>query len=274
MKLLKTILDFYIKSSIHVAFAVISLVGVWSLEFETDLSGYFYGFVFFATITGYNFVKYAEIAGLHHRSLTNSLQAIQLFSSFAFALFVYCSFYVDPKTIIGGVAFSGLTFFYAVPVTQNKSLRTLAGLKVLIVALVWAGVTTILPVLESHLTFNTDVWITFLQNVFIVLALLIPFEIRDLQFDKLSLGTMPQKWGVKVTKFLGVALLFGAITIESFKDVLSTSHISALLLTCVITIVAIVVSRKKQTKYFAAFWVESIPIIYFFLMVLFSHFSL
>jgi len=36
--------------------------------------------LFFGGVSGYNFVKYAEVAGLHHRSLTKSLRKIQIFS--------------------------------------------------------------------------------------------------------------------------------------------------------------------------------------------------
>jgi hypothetical protein len=153
-------------------------------------------------------------------------------------------------------------------------LRTLTGLKVIIVAIVWAGVTAILPALESETVLSKTIWITFFQRVLLVIVLMIPFEIRDLKFDKEALGTMPQKWGVKKTKFVGLVLLILVLTIENFKNVVSVSHISALLATCFILGVVIRMTRKKQSEYFAALWVESIPIIYFVLLKLLSHFLL
>ena len=88
MKFFKKLLDFYINASIHVALAVYAFVRI--TEFYLDLS---YNesldfFLFFATITGYNFVKYAGVAKLHHRSLTKNLRVIQLFSLSCF-LFSY-----------------------------------------------------------------------------------------------------------------------------------------------------------------------------------------
>ncbi|GER57919.1 hypothetical protein ULMA_00270 [Patiriisocius marinus] len=272
MRIIKNIVDFYIKSSIHVALAVTSFVKVWSLEFNSSLSIYFYGLVFFATISGYNFVKYAKAAGLHHRSLTNSLQAIQAFSFVSFCLFLYCLFHIDFKTIVGGVALSALTFFYAVPLFRKTSLRTLAGIKVVIVAIVWAGVTCVLPSLENGVPFDTDVWLTFTQRIVLVLALMIPFEIRDLKFDELALGTMPQQWGINKTKIFGIGLIVFTILLEGFKDVISAKHISALSITCVVLGFVILISKKKQSEYFAAFWVESIPIFYVAILLLFSHF--
>ena len=63
MNALKRIFEFYINSSIHVALAVLSLVLITVLEFNLKLPNSYWYFVFFGTITGYNFVKYAPIAG-------------------------------------------------------------------------------------------------------------------------------------------------------------------------------------------------------------------
>ena len=57
MQSLKRLFDFYINSSIHVALAVSSLVYITILEFHLKLDIEIILFVFFATITGYNFVK-------------------------------------------------------------------------------------------------------------------------------------------------------------------------------------------------------------------------
>ena len=79
MKLLSSVFSFYINSSIHVAFAVLAFVGISMLEYDLEIPNALWVFIFFGTITGYNFVKYAKIAGLRHRQLTNSLRTIQVF---------------------------------------------------------------------------------------------------------------------------------------------------------------------------------------------------
>ena len=84
MKFFKLFFNFYINASIHVAIAVYTFVRVTEQYFELDYQEYFNYFIFFATITGYNFVKYAGVAKLHHRSLTEDLKIIQIFSFFIF----------------------------------------------------------------------------------------------------------------------------------------------------------------------------------------------
>ena len=92
MKHLKGLFDFYINSSIHVAFAVLSLVFVTEKELELSLDFNFNSFIFLGTITGYNFVKYASVAGLHHRNLTKRLKVIQLFSFVCILILAYFAF--------------------------------------------------------------------------------------------------------------------------------------------------------------------------------------
>ena len=53
-------------------------------EFEIDFNISLLWFVFFASITGYNFVKFFGLAKFHHRSLATWLKLIQVISIFSF----------------------------------------------------------------------------------------------------------------------------------------------------------------------------------------------
>ena len=89
MTFLKKILNFYINASIHVSLAVYSLVRVTELYFNLPYNEALDYFIFYGTITGYNFVKYADVAKLHHRSLTRNLKLIQIFSFICFGLTIF-----------------------------------------------------------------------------------------------------------------------------------------------------------------------------------------
>ena len=58
MSFLKRLLDFYIKSSIHVGVAVFSLVYVTAFSDYLSKNIAYPSCVFFGTIIGYNFLKY------------------------------------------------------------------------------------------------------------------------------------------------------------------------------------------------------------------------
>ncbi len=249
--------------------AVCSLVGVTALEFDLLVTNSLIGFVFFGTITGYNFVKYAETARFRHRSLNLSLRAIQVFSFFCFLALIYFALKLPIKTllIIGG--FAALTFFYAIPFLKNKNLRTFIGIKILIVAIVWGGVTIIIPIINEDNFLTETIWISFLQRVLFVFALTLPFEIRDLIYDELALGTLPQRLGVFVTKIVGTILLVISLLVEFFKVESNKDYILSFGIIGVVLLIFLFVSNRKQSKYFASFWVESIPVLWFAMMLLF-----
>ena len=74
MKILKNSLDFYINASIHVGLAVYAFVRITEIYFKLPYNKNVDYFIFYGTITGYNFVKYADVAKLHHKRLTKNLK--------------------------------------------------------------------------------------------------------------------------------------------------------------------------------------------------------
>lgn len=278
MPFLKPFFKFYINSSIHVALAVFAMGWITLLEFNLPFDGACLYFIFFASVTGYNFVKYYGLAQFHHKSLTNKLKAIQLFSAVVFFLMLYLFFKLTLKVQFIIVLLGAFTFFYAIPIIpkkylldEHKNLRQISGLKIYVIALVWTCVTVILPLQNANYDFNFEVIITLIQRFVYVLVLMLPFEIRDLNFDNLKLATIPQQIGVKKTKVLGCALLVLFFFLAFFKGAqLKGNYILIDLAICVSTFMALICSKQKQSYFYAAFWVESLPIWWWVLWICFS----
>lgn len=268
---LKQCFNFYVNSSIHVALAVLALVVVTVVEYSLQVSSQLYGFIFLGTITGYNFVKYAKVAGLHHRSLTQNLKAIQIFSGFCAVGLLGLLFYLDITVLIVSCVFGGLTFFYAVPF-KTTNLRAIAGIKITIVALVWAGVTVFVPMVAAKMPFTMDCWITFFQRFLLVVVLTLPFEIRDLQYDRLQLKTVPQQLGVFKTKLLGSGLLVLVLLVAFFKNEFNLLYFYSVIFVSVLALLGLIGAKKNQSKYFASFWVEGIPMAWCVILLLLRHF--
>ena len=278
MRVLKHFFDFYLNSSIHVALAVYSLSLITLKSFNILYDENVLCFIFFATITGYNFVKFFGIAKWHHRSLATWLKIIQVFSLLCFVLMCYYGLQLKTEVLLYILGLGLLTFLYAIPflpkrfyLDSQQNLRNISGLKVYVIALVWVGVTVVLPLLNNEHPLNADVVITALQRFVFVIALMLPFEIRDLSYDSLKLATIPQKIGVKHTKTIGVLLLMLFFFLEFFKDDLQASSILVLIIVLLTTLLFVVFSNIKRSKYYSAFWVEGIPMIWL-LLVLFSEF--
>lgn len=275
MKVLKQLLDFYINSSIHVALAVYALSWITLKKLNINGDATILYFNFFATITGYNFVKYFGIAKWHHRSLANWLKVIQVFSLVCFGLMCYYALQLQNNSLLLITGFGMVTFLYAIPFLPKKwyldtqqNLRDISGLKVYVIALVWCGVTVILPVFNNNGMFSQDAIITIIQNFILVIALMLPFEIRDLNYDSLKLATIPQKIGVKNTKRLGYILVLLFYFVEYFKDNIDAT---GLLFQCVISIILCVFiyfANEDRNAYYTSFWVEALPLIWMLLILL------
>ena len=273
MKIVKALFAFYINSSIHVAFAVTALLGVTQLNFTINLGWVFYAFVFLGTITGYNFVKYAKVAGLHHRSLTRGLKEIQVFSMICAFCLVIVITQLPINLLLYILGFGVITFFYAVPFALGYNLRSITGIKIFVVALVWAGITVVVPLVLGQEQFTTQVVLVFLQRFMLVIIWILPFEIRDVSYDKLSLSTMPQQLGVNRTIVVGLLLLVAVLGIEFYNNNGQLGNISAAIIMCLLSGIALIESKKAQGIYFASFWVESIPIAWFLVVHFFFQFS-
>lgn len=260
--MLSRLFNFYINASIHVAFAVCALVFITAWEVGFEVSSYLLGFVFFGTISGYNFVKYAKAAGLHHRSLTGSLKMIQLFSFASLGGLIFCALQLPIIVFYIAAVFGGLTFLYAVPFLRNRNLRTFSGVKIFVVAVVWAGVTVFIPWSNTSEALTFDIWLTFFQRFLVIIVCTLPFEIRDLPYDVPSLKTLPQQFGIKRAKVFGASLLVIASFLESFKDELLLPHALSLWFACLVILLLLLLATKNQHRYFASFWVEAIPLIW------------
>ncbi|WP_372753402.1 hypothetical protein [Mariniflexile sp.] len=277
MQVLKQIFNFYINSSIHVALAVVSLTWITLKEYNISGNDGLLCFVFFASISGYNFVKYFGIAKFHHIRLATWLQIIQIFSFISFVLMCYYGLSLNPETLLYLAVFALITFFYAMPLipvslffTYRANLRSVSGLKVYVIALVWAGVTVFLPIINNEYQLSVDIFITATQRFIFIIILMLPFEIRDLRFDSLKLATIPQKIGVIQTKMLGTLFLFAFFLLEFFKDSVNSAQLLILFLISGITLLFLLFSSKEQGRYYSSFWVEGLPILWGLLVFLFN----
>ncbi|WP_339752939.1 hypothetical protein [uncultured Winogradskyella sp.] len=275
MNLFKRILNFYINSSIHVALAVYALTWVTLIQFGLDYNEDVLCFVFFATITGYNFIKYFGVAKFHHRSLTGWLKVIQLFSLIAFVVMSYYAYHLMANTLLILSVFGLITFLYAIPLLPMKyfrddqrNLREISGFKIYVIALVWAFTTVLLPLIDNGFNISNDVIITSIQRFIFVIVLMLPFEIRDLNYDNLKLATIPQKIGIKNTKTIGVLLLVLFFVLEYFKDEWTSDSVLSTLIVGFVTLFLLIFSKKSQSKYYSAFWVESVPIVWLIILLM------
>lgn len=220
-------------------------------------------------------MKYFGLAKFHHRGLATWLKYIQLFSFFCFILMVYFVLQLNYKVVLFLFVLGVITFLYAIPflpkkyfLDKGKNLRAISGLKIYVIAFVWSVTVVVLPIVNQNLRFEFDMILSFMQCFLFVLVLMLPFEIRDMNYDSLKLGTIPQQIGVQRTKVIGSVILMFIGFIAFFKDYFFWEKTLVLFFIVILTLGLLWLSKVDQKPYYSAFWVESIPVIWLVLTLI------
>ena len=111
-----------------------------------------------------------------------------------------------------------------------------------------------------------DFYVSLMQRFFILTSLLIPFEIMDSKTDLETMNTLPQLLGINSSKIFGILLLIPFMVFEFLKP--NPSYV--VLLISIITAMFIKFTSLKRNQYYTSFWVESIPILWWVLLLLFQ----
>lgn len=260
MKLIKKTRNFYVDYSFHVALAVVSLVVVtaYYVGFEIQMAWLVCLGLF--TTAVYSFAKHAHTLTRWNRWFWLILLLVSGITSVL---------YFQPQTSVWWlvVLVGILTTWYLFPFL-GKNFRSVPVVKVLVVACIWSVMTVFLPVIRNLGTVETTTVLLGIQRFLLVVVWILPFEIRDLKTDDRHLKTIPQLVGVFYTKLLGWLLLGFILGIEIFLTTDTRMLIIAILI-FLLSGILLGKSSTEQSPYFAAFWVEGIPI-YWALLLLFN----
>lgn len=167
-------------------------------------------FVFFATLFSYNFQRLSRLQKLKENSpelwiTTHSTEGkiiltLALLGALFFNPVFEKPFLLIPLALLGAVSFS----------YSYKKLRDIPMLKIFLIAASWGILCGLTPFFYSPFWGSVS-WIqSFSWIFFYILAITIPFDIRDIHIDEADKNTLPQLLGVKKSKNL--ALIFLAVS--------------------------------------------------------------
>ncbi|MEN8800337.1 MAG: hypothetical protein ABF293_13860 [Flavobacteriaceae bacterium] len=261
MRLLKKIFDYYLEASIHVALAIVSLTMVNGLWLNIHIPYELIFFIFFGSVAAYNFVKNGpELIRFKFSAADNPSYAGMLV--IVAGLFALWFGLMLPQKNLAILAFLLIVILlYTYPIAHSdKNLRSLGVLKVVLVAISWTTVTVYLLAVFEGSDWDWDLNIVALQTFLLVVSLIIPFEIRDMQFDPPDIRTIPRRIGVKWTKRLGILLIFLSTFLLFLRDDISKMEILLRGVLLIAVSLFIWMTPINYSKYYASFWIEAIPI--------------
>lgn len=278
MQFFKKIIDFYIFSNIHVAIAGFCITKITVLKYGIYES-YVPLFVAFSILISYNFIRFYELKTNRLIWLKDWFYNYRIWllflSAFSLLIILYIIFFTgfNFKSFLVLFPFAFMTLFYVIPIFKIKkmeiSFRNFPSIKIFSIAVSWAGISVLLPLSEAKIGFNFDIFLEFIQRFAMLIVITLPFDIRDLNSDSKTLKTLPQVLGVKQSKFIGILLLIFAVSLEFFKQLVVMPDLILLVSISIITGLFLLFSSENESKYYTSFWVESIPIIWLTLTVVF-----
>jgi hypothetical protein len=270
MLIIKKSFDFYIKSSFHLGICVICLYLVNVLKHDIEIDYLIITFLFSSTIIVYNFIKYGYILQNYSTAKNSVLKMIQFLSFFCGFALIYTLFFLKFYTLLFGTFLFFICILYVFPMGNSKlNFRNLSKVKLFLVAFCWSASTVFLPLIENGLNNYYFTLIFSFQIFFLVIIYTIPFEIRDLHKDSIELQTIPQIFGIKKSKNICYYLIIVFSLLSFINSGFGANFLSDVILSIILFFI-VYITKKNQSKYFSSFWVESVPIYWLLVCVLFE----
>ena len=198
----------YLNVIVALATGILSAGFTFELNFE---KWYLYGvFAFFATLSVYNGQRLFKSNMLKQtpwlkwvRDNRKGLMILSLVSGFSAGGTFLLMWKPELNSAIILLLSGLISMFYVVKV-NGKNMREVPYLKIHLIALTWTLILILFPLInEGH---GAKFWPTIAHYLY-VLAVTIPFDIRDLKYDTPSQKTIPQIVGVARAKIISIALL-------------------------------------------------------------------
>jgi 4-hydroxybenzoate polyprenyltransferase len=169
-----------------------------------------------------------------------------------------------------------IAFGYVLPLLFGKKrLRDLGWTKIIMIGWSWAWLTSFVPLYFLAREPLLMVSVMTVERMFFIIAITVPFEIRDMQVDKsIGLMTLPEKFGQKNTTLLMWSLCI-SIVLLSYVAAYHYFNIAYFITMVIISICTLFIYRhssKTQDTYFFGGLTDGLMILALLLQVGLSHF--
>lgn len=284
-KLGTSILDFLLFSNFFIAICAVAQGLVTYHLLKVKPSEHVLAFLFFSTLLIYNLAvllskpkepqkspfKRVRWIFAHHR-LTISTTLISVLCLIPLGL-LYLSF--ESKLLMVFVGLLAVAYNIPFLTLNNKKigLRNIPGIKLFLIAFVWASSCVLLPIVELESLHQIQVPLSetvllVAKRFLFVCAITVPFDIRDLFQDKLyELKTIPVILGEKKAWIFCQALLLVYLLLL----VMFTKHINldviGLTITVLLTGWLIFKSNLKRNEYYYFFYLDGTMLLQFLVLM-------
>lgn len=278
MFVIKKGLNFFVKNNFFVSVCVVALCMRTAQLLDVKMTLSFIGFIFCSTFLMYNFQRaikyYQNRSEIQKKDVIKSSKFLSVFFVIlALPLVVFFSIQLSFKTILLLIPCFLISLLYPlriIPVySEKRSLRELPYLKIFFISAVWAVTTTVVVAVEHSLSLDKNQLLLLFSRLLFVLAITIPFDIRDIKYDEKKLKTLPMLFGINGAKKIAYSCLIIALVLNGFFLEAEKQFILSFMLTAIVACSLIYKSTAFKKGYYYSVFVEGTSILlylsYFFI---------
>ena len=169
-----------------------------------------------------------------------------------------------------------VAFAYTIPIVRKEAnkirIREIGLWKIFLIASVWAGMTAILPAVNLYgfkQVFELGSWQLAFGRFLFILAITIPFDIRDVANDaNKGVRTIPSVIGWKLSVLASHVLLVAFILLIWFRLGAHHPFFVGYAISTAITTVLVAIASPKRSDFYCSFWLEGTMLIQFMAVLL------
>ena len=178
--------------------------------------------------------------------------AVVLFAIVAVAFMLIIGFQSSEAFVLLSVSIV-ISMFYVIPLGR-RNLREISHLKIHLIAISWSAVLIVFPMLNASVS-QSVFWFG-LAHYFYIVAVSIPFDIRDLKYDASTQKTIPQVVGVTWSK--AIAIMFILIFVAMILYIDERFLLNPLFFVAVaIQVGLILFMTEKKSDIYTAGWIDA-----------------
>lgn len=263
---MKRFFDAIIGSNLYISAAALLLAIQTQIQLTGTARWHPYLFlIFFATLFEYNVHRLTTIIFFpqalespKHQWVRGNRHLFRIVVVISVLGFCATLFEAKTEVLIALAPFAVLTVFYSMPVSKTARklfrLREIPYLKIFLIAIVWSAVTVLLPVMYETQTFSsTGIRLMLLERFLFVLAITIPFDIRDMYTDQEGrLRTIPLTLGKASSVKLAITIMiaFTVISMIHYSTVEQWNLVSAFFVSGLTTMYFVGSKRLQSSPWY------------------------
>ena len=256
----KKISDLILFGNIYVAIGTVCLIQSTIVQLGFNNNLLFFSFLsFFATLFVYNLQrifyspkKDTSLHSVRRKWIFENQLSIKFIAAIGFLGVAITFFFNDYKIIfyLSPLLILSIAYFFPSIILRRKT-----WFKLFTLSLVWTMVTAVVPIILSQASLvSFPVLIHILTRFCFMIAICIPFDIRDIEIDKTdNISTIPHILGENTTRWIAFSFMLVYILLIIIEhDLWMFNRVTyyALMISAIINLGFVLMSSSKRSEYF------------------------